>query len=243
MLKKTKLFAGETSPFLMELPQYHVPSLRNTLLHMWERSRAFIIKAGTVIFIASGVIWFLSSFGFENGSFGLIESDKSLLAVLGTIIAPIFAPLGFGSWEATVATLSGLLAKENVVATFGVLFGISDAGENNPVMWAAFSGMFTTASAASFLVFNMLCAPCFAAIGAIRREMASAKWTWFAIGYQSVLAYSLSLIVYQIIGITSGEFEFGAGSVAAVLIAFCILYMLFRPNKYSRPKLIKKAAA
>ncbi|PKM62192.1 MAG: ferrous iron transport protein B [Firmicutes bacterium HGW-Firmicutes-21] len=243
MLKKTKMFSGDPAPFVMELPQYHVPSLKSVLIHMWERGRAFIIKAGTVIFIAAGVIWFLSTFGFENGSFGIVEEGNSLLAVIGNIIAPIFAPLGFGSWQAAVATISGLLAKENVVATFGVLFGITEAGESDPALWAALTEMFSVAAAASFLVFNMLCAPCFAAIGAIKREMASAKWTWFAVGYQTVLAYCLSLITYQTIGFATRELDFGAGTATAILIAGFMLFMLFRPNPYNKARRIKTAGA
>lgn len=234
MLKKTKMFAGKTAPFIMELPQYHLPALKSVLIHVWDRGKAFIIKAGTVIFIAAGVIWFLSSFGFANGQFGMVEEQESLLATIGNVIAPLFVPLGFGNWQATVATLSGLLAKENIVATLGVLFGISGGAESNPDLWTVLSQLFNSASAASFLVFNMLCAPCFAAIAAIKREMASAKWTWFAILYQSVFAYAMSLITYQTIGLINGEVKYNASSVVAIVVASFMLYMIFRPNPYNK---------
>lgn len=236
MLKKTKMFAGEPAPFVMELPQYHMPSFNSVLLHVWEREKAFIVKAGTVIFVASGAIWFLSSFGFTDGSFGLVDGENSILAVIGRFFAPIFAPLGFGKWQAAVATFSGLLAKENIVATLGVLLGISGTAENSTDLMSMISQMFTSASAASFLVFNLLCAPCFAAIGAIKKEMASSKWTWFAIGYQTVLAYAISLITYQTVGLINGEIQYGAGSVAAILVAGFILLMLIRPNPYKNKK-------
>jgi len=229
ILKKTKMFSGDPAPFVMELPQYHLPAPKGVLIHMWERSRAFIIKAGTVIFVACGVIWFLSSFGFEDGSFGMVDQEASFLAAFGNLIAPVFAPLGFGSWKAAVATVSGLVAKENVVGTFGVLSGMAEAGEDDPGLWLAVMQIFPGAGAAmSFLIFNLLCAPCFAAIGAIRREMASAKWTWFAIGYQTVFAYMIAFIVYQL-SIVFGGGAFGVGTAAALIVLAGMLYLLFRP--------------
>ncbi len=229
ILKKTKMFAGRPAPFVMELPQYHLPAAKSVLIHMWERSRAFIVKAGTVIFVACGVIWFLSSFGFSGGSFGMVEADASLLAGVGNAIAPVFSPLGFDNWQSAVATISGLVAKENVVGTFGVLAGIADAGESDPGLWNAVMAMFPSAIAAmSFLVFNLLCAPCFAAIGAMRREMASGKWTFFAIAYQTVFAYAIALLVFQLgTFFAGGPFGIGTGVAFAVLIV--ILYLLLRP--------------
>ncbi len=229
MLKKTRMFAGDPAPFVMELPQYHLPSWKSVLIHMWERCRAFIVKAGTVIFVACGLIWFLSSFGFSDGAFGLVDEEASLLAAFGNFIAPIFAPLGFGNWKAAVATVSGLVAKENVVGTFGVLNGLADAGEGDPGMWAATMQMFTGSTAAmSFLIFNLLCAPCFAAIGAIKREMANTKWTFFAIGYQTVFAYAISLMVFQFSSIFTGA-SFGVGTFVALLVLAVMLFQLFRP--------------
>lgn len=229
MLKKTRMFAGDPAPFVMELPQYHMPSWKSVLIHMWERCRAFIVKAGTIIFVACGVIWFLSSFGFSDGSFGMVEQEASLLAVIGNFIAPVFAPLGFANWKAAVATVSGLVAKENVVGTFGVLNGLADASESDPGMWAATMQMFTgTAAAVAFLVFNLLCAPCFAAIGAIKREMASTKWTFFAIGYQTVFAYGVAAMVFQFSSLFAGA-PFGIGTAFALLVLAFILFMLFRP--------------
>ncbi len=231
ILKKMSVFAGDPAPFVMELPQYHMPALKSVLIHMWERSRAFIVKAGTVIFIACGVIWFLSSFGFAGGSFGMVDEEASLLAVIGNAIAWIFAPLGFGDWKAAVATVSGLVAKENVVGTFGVLSGIAEAAEDDPGLWAAVRGMLPgTAAAMSFLVFNLLCAPCFAAIGAIRREMASAKWTAFAIVYQTLFAYAAALMVFQFGSLFSGG-AFGAGTIAALVVLAGMLYLLFSPAR------------
>ncbi len=229
ILKKTKMFAGRPAPFVMELPQYHMPAAKSVLIHMWERSRAFIVKAGTIIFVACGVIWFLGSFGYSGGTFGMVDADASLLAGVGNAIAPIFEPLGFGNWKSSVATISGLVAKENVVGTFGVLNGIADAAESDPGLWAAVMGMFSgTIAAMSFLVFNLLCAPCFAAIGAIRREMASAKWTWFAIAYQMGFAYAVSLMVFQLGSLFAGG-EFGIGTAAAVIVLVIMLYLLLRP--------------
>lgn len=232
ILKKTRMFAGDPAPFVMELPQYHRPAANSVLIHMWERCRAFIIKAGTVIFVACGVIWFLQAFGWENGTWGMVEDvDNSVLAAMGNTFAWIFAPLGFGGWKAAVATITGLVAKENVVSTFGVLFGMPDAAEDDPGLWAALPEMFpTTAAALSFLIFNLLCAPCFAAIGAIRNEMASGRWTAFAIGYQTVFAYVVALIVYQLGSLASGA-GFTAGSAAGIIMLALLLFMIFRPAK------------
>ncbi len=235
-LKKTKMFAGDTAPFVMELPQYHMPAPKGVWIHMWERGKSFIIKAGTVIFVACAAIWFLSNFGFTSGSFGMVEQNKSLLAVIGSFVAPIFAPLGFGNWQATVATLTGLVAKENVVGTFGVLLGLGgDVAEDDTGLLAQLTIMFPYGSAAlSFLVFNLLCAPCFAAIGAIRREMNSARWTWFAIGYQTVLAYVTALIINQLGGIIFGGLTFGAGTVVAIALLILMIFLLVRPMPKER---------
>lgn len=237
LLKKTKLFAGDPSPFVMELPQYHFPAAKGVLIHMWERGKAFIIKAGTVIFVACGMIWFLQNFGFGPDGFGMVEDENiSMLAAIGGILAPIFAPLGFGNWQAAVASVTGLVAKENVVATFGVLFGLGEAAEDDPALLAALPTLFaTSASALAFMVFNLICAPCFAAIGAIRREMMSAKWTWFAIGYMTGMAYIMGFIINQLGGLLYGV-PFGMGQVIAVALIAVLLWLLFRscdPNKKS----------
>lgn len=229
MLKKFKMFAGDPAPFVMELPQYHFPAPKGVLIHMWERGKAFIIKAGTVIFAASALMWFLSSFGWADGHFGMVDEEISMLAAIGNFIAPIFIPLGFDNWRATVATISGLIAKENVVGTFGVLFGLgADIAEDDPGLIASLGTLFATGPAAvSFLIFNLLCAPCFAAIGAIRREMASARWTWFAIGYQTVFAYCVAFMTYQFGSLMiGGSFTVWSGIAIAVLAGF--LFLLFR---------------
>ncbi|QIB68512.1 ferrous iron transport protein B [Aminipila butyrica] len=235
-LKKTKMFAGDTAPFVMELPQYHMPAAKGVWIHMWERGRSFIIKAGTIIFLACAAIWFLSNFGFTNGGFGMVEQGNSLLAVIGSMVAPIFAPLGFGNWQATVATLTGLVAKENVVGTLGVLLGLGgDVAEDDAGLLSNIAMMFPHSVAAlSFLVFNLLCAPCFAAIGAIRREMNNAKWTWFAIGYQTVLAYVVALIINQLGGVLTGVASFGAGTVVAIVLLGIMIFMLVRPMPKER---------
>lgn len=235
-LKKTKMFAGDAAPFVMELPQYHMPAAKGVWIHMWERGKSFIIKAGTVIFVACAAIWFLSNFGFGSDGFGMVDQNKSLLAALGTAAAPIFAPLGFGNWKAAVATISGLVAKENVVGTFGVLLGLgADVAEDNTGLIAQLGIMFPYGSAAlAFLLFNLLCAPCFAAIGAIRREMNSAKWTWFAIGYQTTLAYVVALIVNQLGGIIFGGLTFGIGTVVAIILLVVMVFLLVRPAQKER---------
>lgn len=235
VLKKTKLFTGDPAPFVMELPQYHVPGAKGVLIHMWERGKAFIVKAGTIIFVACGVIWFLSSFSW---SLKMVDEGDSILASIGNVIAPIFAPLGFGNWKAAVATVTGLVAKENVVGTFGVLFGISEAAEDDPALLAQVATMFTVISAYAFMAFNLLCAPCFAAIGAIKREMMGWKWTLIAIGYQTVLAYAVALIIYQLGGLLAGAVSFGAGTVAALLVLAFMLWMLFRPYKTKKSRAV-----
>lgn len=236
ILKKTKLFAGDPAPFVMELPRYHMPKASSVLRSMWERSYSFIRKAGTIILLASIFIWLLSSFGIADGSFGMVEDiDHSVLAILGSMLVPVFAPLGFGQWEAAVATIMGLVAKEEVVGVFGVLYGIS-GDALALVEEGMFSGLgavtsaFTPLSAYSFLIFNLLCAPCFAAIGAIKREMNNAKWTLFAIGYQTSFAYAVSLCIYQL-GLFFTGHPFTLGTLAAVLVVIGFLVLLFRPQR------------
>ena len=245
ILKKTKPFAGEPAPFVMELPAYHVPTVKNVLRGTWERGWSFIKKAGTIITLASVFVWFTSSFGFVDGAFGMVEDmDASILATIGNAVCFIFAPLGFGSWQATVATLLGLVAKEEVVGAFGTLFAVAgDALEM--VEEGDFAGLvniaaqFTQLSAYSFLIFNLLCAPCFAAIGAIKREMNNAKWTWAAIGWECGFAYAVALIVYQIGGLFTGDTTFGAGTVAAVIVLGVLIYLIVRPYKESEEMEVK----
>lgn len=233
MLKKTKMFAGDPAPFVMELPAYHWPTVGNVLRSMWERGWSFIKKAGTVILLATILVWFTSSFGWANGSFGMVEMESSILAAIGNTIAWIFAPLGWGTWQAAVASITGLIAKENVVGTFGVLFGgFEEVAENGWQVWANVRAAFTPLSAYSFLIFNLLCAPCFAAIGAIRREMNSAKWTWFAIGYQCGFAYAISLVVYQLGLLFTGSGNV-IGSIAAFALVALFLFLLLRPYRES----------
>ncbi|HIX59503.1 MAG TPA: ferrous iron transport protein B [Candidatus Blautia gallistercoris] len=233
ILKKTKMFAGDPAPFVMELPAYHLPTVGNVLRSMWERGWSFIKKAGTVILLSTIVIWFTSSFGFVDGQFGMVDDlSDGILANIGSAIAFLFAPLGWGNWRAAVAAITGLVAKENVVGTFGILYGFAEVAEDGQEIWGTLASSFTTVSAYSFLVFNLLCAPCFAAIGAIKREMNNAKWTWFAIGYQTVLAYAVSLCIYQFGTLFTGG-GFGIGTVAAIVILVVFLYLLFRPAKES----------
>ncbi|MCM1358138.1 MAG: ferrous iron transport protein B, partial [Prevotella sp.] len=234
ILKKTRIFSGDPAPFVMELPAYHMPTFSNVMRSMWERGWSFIKKAGTVILLSTVFLWFLQGFGVENGSFGMIENlDNSILANIGNLFAWIFRPLGWGDWKATVASLTGLIAKENVVATFGTLFHFGgEISDNGDEIWQMLAASYTSIAAFSFLVFNLLCAPCFAAIGAIRREMNSAKWTWFAIGYQCGFAYAISLIIYQFGSLFSGSVHPVGLVVAVVFIAF-IIYLLFRPAKES----------
>ena len=236
ILKKTKMFAGDTSPFVMELPAYHWPKVGAVLRSMWERGWSFIKKAGTIILLSTIVVWFTTYFGWVDGSFGMLSEDQmdySILAKIGNAICWIFKPQGWGNWQATVASVTGLVAKENIVGTMGILYGGGDA-----TVYQTLASKFTEPSGLSFLLFNLLCAPCFAAMGAIKREMNSAKWFWFAIGYQCGLAYLVSLVVYQIgVLITAGTF--GVGTVVAFLIIAFFLYMLFRPNKNAQFAKIK----
>lgn len=233
ILKKFKRFAGEPAPFVMELPAYHLPTVGSVLRSMWERGWSFIKKAGTIILLSTIVIWFLQSFGVENGAFGMVaDINNSVLAGVGSAIAWIFIPLGFGFWQAAVAAVTGLVAKENVVATFGVLYGVAAVAENGEEIWGQLAATFTPQAAFSFLVFNLLCAPCFAAMGAIKREMNNRSWFWFAIGYQCILAYCTSLCVYQIWNlIATGSFTFFTVVAFALIILF--IYLLFRPYKES----------
>ena len=230
MLKKTRLFSGEPAPFVMELPAYRLPSAAVLFRSAWERVYSFIKKAGTVIFLSVLLLWLLQRFGFENGKFVMVnELDRSVLAAMGNAVAWIFGPLGFGNWESAAAVMSGLVAKENIVGTFGVLFGGSDGFcESSRQLWENMRGIFTPASAYSFLAFNLLCAPCFAAMNAIAKEMNSARWTLFAIGYQCAFAYAVSLIIYQFASLASGNADI-PGAVAATLVTAVMIFMLFRP--------------
>lgn len=239
ILKKTKMFAGDPAPFVMELPAYHWPTAGNVFRSVWERGWSFIKKAGTIILLSTIILWFLMSFGWVDGSFGMLEAeqlDASILAKIGSAIAWIFAPLGWTQagegWKMAVAAVSGLIAKENVVATFGLLFGFAEVAEDGSEIWGSLAQVMTPVAAYGFLVFNLLCAPCFAAMGAIKREMNNVKWFWFAIGYQCGLAYVVALCIYQIgILITTGAF--GLGTVVAFVFIAAILYLLFRPYRES----------
>ncbi|MDY2698226.1 MAG: ferrous iron transport protein B [Lachnospiraceae bacterium] len=240
ILKKTKMFAGDPAPFVMELPAYHWPTVGNVLRSMWERGWSFIKKAGTIILLSTIVLWFLMSFGWTESGFGMLEAEQlneSILAVIGNAIAWIFAPLGWTQagegWKMAVAAVTGLIAKENVVATFGLLFGFAEVAEDGAEIWGSLASVMTPIASYGFLVFNLLCAPCFAAMGAIKREMNNAKWFWFAISYQCVLAYIVSMCIYQIgTLITTGAF--GIGTIVAILFVIGMLYLLFRPYKESR---------
>ena len=239
ILKKTKMFAGDPAPFVMELPAYHWPTVGNVLRSVWERGWSFIKKAGTIILLSTIILWFLMSFGWVDGSFGMLEAeqlDASILAKIGSAIAWIFAPLGWTQagegWKMAVAAVSGLIAKENVVATFGLLFGFAEVAEDGSEIWGSLAQVMTPVAAYGYLIFNLLCAPCFAAMGAIKREMNNVKWFWFAIGYQCGLAYVAALCIYQIgTLITTGAF--GLGTVVAFVFIAAILYLLFRPYKES----------
>ena len=237
ILKKTKMFAGDPAPFVMELPAYHLPTIGTILRSMWERGWSFIKKAGTIILMSTIVLWFLMSYGWVKGKFGALDAEQlnsSILASIGKVIAPIFAPLGWNQngngWEMAVAAVTGLIAKENVVGTFGMLFGFAEVAEDGKEIWGQLADSLPQVAAYGFLVFNLLCAPCFAAMGAIKREMNNAKWFWFAIGYQCILAYVVALCIYQIgMLITAGAF--GVGTVAAFILVVGFLYLLFRPAK------------
>ena len=229
ILKKTKMFAGDAAPFVMELPTYHMPTIKNVLRSMWERGWSFIKKAGTIVLLSTIFIWFASSYGWADGVFGRVEMTESILASIGSAIAWIFIPLGWGDWQSAVAAITGLIAKENVVGTFGVLYGVAEVADNGHEIWTALAGNMSSLAAYSFLVFNLLCAPCFAAMGAIRREMNSAKWFWTAVGYQCGFAYVVSLCIYQIGMMFKGQF--GIASAVALVLAAGFFYMLFRPAK------------
>ena len=229
MLKKTKMFLGDPAPFVMELPQYHVPSLKNIFLHVWDRVWSFLKKAGTVLFVCCVVMWFLGTYGIAQGQFGIVNEEYSFLAIIGGFISPIFAPLGFGNWKAVAASLSGFVAKEGIVSTMGVLVGMSNATETDAGFWASVMTMFPSSIAAfSFLLFNLLDSPCLAAISTIAKEMNSKKWTAAALIYQNVFSYCITLMVFQFGSIIAGQ-PFGTGTVAAFIILGILLYLLFRP--------------
>ena len=244
ILKKTKMFAGDPAPFVMELPAYHIPTVGNVLRSTWERGWSFIKKAGTIILLSTIFVWFAQGFGFEGGSFGMVEDmNNSILASIGSAIAWIFNPLGWGDWKAAVAAITGLVAKENVVGTFGILYGFAEVnGDNGIEIWGSLANAMTPVAAYSFLVFNLLCAPCFAAMGAIKREMNNTKWFWFAIGYQTLLAYVVALCIYQI-GTLVTVGTFGLGTVVAFLLVIGFLYLLFRPYKESNSLNVPKSVA
>ena len=236
MLKKTKMFSGEPAPFVMELPSYHLPTVGSVLRSMWERGWSFIKKAGTIILLSTIVVWFTTYFGVVDGSFRMLsdeEIDYSILAAIGKGISWIFIPLGWGDWKSAVAAVTGLVAKENVVGTFGILFHYGEVGKAGEEIWANLSANMTAIAAYSYLVFNLLCAPCFAAMGAIKREMNNAKWFWFAIGYQCGLAYLVSLCIFQIGGLFTGAATFGFWTIVAIAIIIGFIYMLVRPYKES----------
>ena len=245
MLKKTRAFAGDPAPFVMELPAYHVPAAGNVLRATWERGWSFIKRAGTVIVASSIILWFLQGFGFVDGVFRMVEdNNSSLLAAIGGAVCILFRPLGFGDWQSTVATVTGLIAKENVVSTFGVLFHIGEeVAEDDAGLLAAIAVHYTALSAYSFMIFNLLCAPCFAAMGAIKREMNNAKWTFAAIGYMCGFAYVTSLVVYQLGGLFTGEVGFGPGTVAALLCVAGLAYLLARRNRYDEHHLTISSVA
>lgn len=251
MLKKTRMFAGEASPFVMELPAYHLPTVRTVLMSTWERIKSYVIKAGTIIFLSTIVIWFLMNFGMYEGQFGLLDTEVpdyiqySLMAGVGNAISWIFAPLGFGDWQATVTSITGLVAKENVVATVGILTSL-DASETDPTTWATFAAMMggMTPAIMAFCAFNLLCAPCFAAIGTIRRQMESAKWTWFAIGYMTVFGWCVGLMFFQFGGLITGDVQFNVWTVVAIAVLVAMLFQLFRPMpKYDDGAKAKKLSA
>ena len=242
MLKKTKIFSGDPAPFVMELPAYHLPTVGNVLRSMWERGWSFIKKAGTIILLSTIIVWFTTYFGWVDGSFCMLAEDQidcSILSIIGNAIAWIFAPLGWGNWQAAVATITGLVAKENIVGTMGILYTTSSAS-----VYANLAGTFTAISGYSFLAFNLLCAPCFAAMGAIKREMNSAKWFWFAVGYQCAFAYAVALVVNQIGMIITGTFVASVANIIGIILAvFAIVFviiMLARPYKESN-RLNRKA--
>ena len=243
ILKKTRPFSGDPAPFVMELPAYHAPTAGNVLRSTWERGWSFIKKAGTIILLSSVVLWFLQGFGWEDGGFGMVEDmNNSVLAAIGGVIAYIFIPLGFGNWKAAVATITGLIAKENVVATFGILYNYAgELAENGDEIWGMVAADYTKLSAYAFMIFNLLCAPCFAAMGAIKREMNNGKWTAFAIGYMCVFAYAVSMIVYRIGMLLSGALSIW--TVVAIILLAAMIYLLARKNPYREATLRVKSSA
>ena len=244
ILKKTKMFAGDPVPFVMELPAYHVPSLKGVLLHVWERVWAFIKKAGTILFLCCAVMWFLGSFGFVDGSFGLVDSADSLLAVIGGVLAPLFAPLGFGTWQAVASSLSGFVAKEGIVSTMGLLSSLAVEVEEYEVsMHDAFAAFFPSGIAAvSFLLFNMFDSPCLAAISSMAKELGNRKFFWFAILFQNLMAYCVALVVYQLVGLAIGEVAFNVFTIVALVVLAALLYLLFRPDPNKKKVSEGKAA-
>lgn len=246
IMKKSKMFAGDPAPFVMELPAYHIPSLKGVLMHVWERSWAFLKKAGTILFLCCAAMWFLASFGIQNGVFGLVDTEASFLAYIGRAIAWIFVPLGFGTWQAVASSISGFVAKEGIVSTMGVLAGLGDVEEYTVSMHQAFAAFFPTGIAAvSFLVFNCFDSPCLAAISTMAKEMNNKRWFWFAILVQNLNAYCISLMVYQLGGLMVGEVAFGAGTIAAVIVLCIYLYLLLRPDyeHRARTKTVAEEAA
>jgi len=245
ILKKTKMFSGDPAPFVMELPAYHMPTVGNVLRSMWERGWSFIKKAGTIILLSTIVVWFTSYFGWVDGQFRMLEAmelDHSILAKLGSTISWIFIPLGWGDWKSAVAAITGLVAKENVVGTFGILYGFAEVAEDGSEIWGTLAGSMTAVAAYSFLVFNLLCAPCFAAMGAIKREMNNARWFWFAVGYQTILAYIVALCVYQVgTLITTGTFGFFTAVAFALIAGF--IYLLVKPEKVKSGSKVKLTSA
>lgn len=235
ILKKTRLFSGDPSPFVMELPQYHIPGLKSVMIHMWDRVTAFMKKAATIILVSCSAVWFLQTF---NWSFEMVDADNSILASIGNVVAPIFAPLGFGNWQSAVATVTGLVAKENLVGTFGVLYGIDGASETDPALISNIGVMFTAASGFAFMAFNLLCAPCFAAIGAIRREMGNWKWTFITLGFQTGTAYIVALVINQV-----GNYILGTGSligaVVSVIIAVGVVAIVILTGRNTKEKEVK----
>ena len=233
ILKKLRAFAGEAAPFVMELPAYHAPAASNVLRATWERGWSFIKRAGTVILLSSILIWFLQAFGVTESGFGMVEDNNdSLLAAVGSAVAFIFIPLGFGTWQATVGVVGGLVAKENLVAIMGVCYGFAEVSEAGDEMWGILASEYTGIAAYSFMVFNLLCAPCFAAMGAIKREMNSPKWTLAAIGYMCAFAYCVSLMIYQIGGLITGDVSFGLWTVVAFVVLAAMIYLLVRKSRY-----------
>ena len=243
ILKKTKPFSGKPAPFVMELPQYHIPSVKTVLLHVWERLKGFIIKAGTILFLATVIMWILSSIGNTGSGIGFVEdSNDSIMAILGGILAPIFAPLGFGKWQPVAASISGFSAKESIVSTMGVLANVAgDDAEDTMIVGAAIKAWFPTAVAAfSFLLFNLLDSPCLAAISTMAHEMQSRKWFWFAILFQNIFAYVVTLCVYQIGLVVTGAGSFGIGTIVALILVAIILFLLFRPDPYKNQNDVTK---